>query len=165
MGPCAKKIKSTKKSLKQQQLTTAEQTVIDAILRKHGRASDALRFINLQRAKGGVRPIGKNAVHRFVKGVTHKRGVSEARGRKRVLSKLDVRKLDKARRRLIKIADNEWRVTYKEIVKEAGLTNVACQRVCEEALRERGINFRPPRRKIQLSDEDAKKRLATAKNG
>ena len=60
-------------------------------------------------------------------------------------------------------ADNESRVTYKEIIEEAGISHVACQRVCEDALRGCGVGFRSPRKKIQLSDEDAKKRLETAK--
>ena len=89
--------------------------------------------------------------------------MSEAHGRKRLLSAQDVRKLDKARRRLIQCADKKQHVTYKGIFEEAGLTDVACQRVCEDALRESGVSFRPPRRKMQLSDEDAKKQLAVPK--
>ena len=107
------------KSLKIQQLSTEEQSVIGSILRKHDTASNAFRFINSRRANRHIRPIGKDAIHRFAKGSTHKCGAPEARGQKRALSEHDVRKLDKTRRRLIKSADNEWRVTYKDVIEAA----------------------------------------------
>ncbi len=110
-----------------------------------------------------ARRSARSTVYLYLKGLSHKRGATEKRGRKRALSKRDVRTLDAARRRLIKRADNEVRVTYADIVKEAGLTDVACQRVCEEALRAEGVSFKAPRRKIQVSEADAKHRLEIAK--
>ena len=113
--------------------------------------------------KKGIRQIEKSAVHRYVKGSTHKRDATEKRGRKNLLSRRDVRKLDQARRRLITNADNEDRITYANVVEEAGLTGVVCQRVCEDALRSEGVSFKPPRRKVQVSQMDAKIRKKVAK--
>ena len=61
-------------------------------------------------------------------------------GRKRALSKADIRKLDSARRRLIKGAKNQKRVTYKDVIIEAGFENLPCRRVCEDALRNMGVS-------------------------
>ena len=79
------------------------------------------------------------------------------------MSRSDVRKLDSARRRLIKRAKNQKRVTYKDVIDEAGLETRACQRVCADALRNLGVGFKAPRRKIYVSEEDAKQRLAFAR--
>ena len=145
------------------QLTTAEQHLIENVLRQHGRAADAFRCVNLQRDKANIRRVEKSAVYRFAKGRTHRRGAIESRGRKRSLAGKEIRRLDQARRRLIKRADNEVRVTHADIIEEAGLKHAACQRVCEDALRAQGVSYRHPRRKIQLTDQDAKQRMAIAK--
>lgn len=145
-----------------QQLTIKERNQIDDVMRK-GTAADALRAVNAQRVGKNIREVEKSTVYRFAKGLTHKRGAAETRGRKRSLSKQNVRKLDTVRRRLIKTADNEKRVTHADVIKEACLTDVACQRVCEDALRAEGVSFKAPRRKIQISEEDAKHRLRVAK--
>ena len=146
-----------------QQLTLEEQSRIDEVMRKEkGSATDALRRINEERRKYNIREVEKSTVHRYAKGLTHKRGAVETRGRKRSLSKQDVRKLDQARRRLIKRANNQHRVTYEAIVEEADLSHSPCQRICEDALRDEGVSYRSPRRKIYVSDDDAKKRMALA---
>jgi hypothetical protein len=145
-----------------QQLTIKERNQIDDVMRK-GTAADALRAVNAQRVGKNIREVEKSTVYRFAKGLTHKRGAAETRGRKRSLSKQNVRKLDTVRRRLIKTADNEKRITHADVIKEACLTDVACQRVCEDALRAEGVSFKAPRRKIQISEEDAKHRLGVAK--
>ena len=145
-------------------MTVDEQNVIDNVMRKEkGTATDALRRINEQRQEANIKCIDKSAVHRYAQGLTHKRGAEEQRGRKRALSKQDVRTLDQARRRLIKRENNQHRVTYESVVEEAALSSSPCQRVCEDALREVGVAWKNPRRKIYVSDEDAKKRWATAK--
>jgi hypothetical protein len=145
------------------QLTVDEQCLIDDVMREEkGSATDAWRRINAKRQQRSTRDVDKSAVHRYARGETHRRDAAEKRGRKKSLSKRDVLKLDKARRRLIIKASNEERVTYNDVVKEAGLTDVACRRVCEDALRAEGVAFKTPRRKIQISDDDAKHRLEMA---
>ena len=147
-----------------QHLTVGEQTLVDTVMRKgKGTATEALSRINTSRQKNNIREVDKSTVYRYVKGLTHKRGAEERRGRKRSLSKQDVRTLDQARRRLIKKAANQHRVTYEEVVDEADLDNAPCQRVCEDALRGEGVSFKQPRRKICISDGDAKQRCAVAK--
>lgn len=145
-------------------LTLAERSQIDAMLRRDKASpTDASRRVNAGRRKRGVRDIGKSAVFRYAAGKTFKLGAEETRGRKRALSKQDIRRLDQARRRLIKNADNDLRVTYAAIVKEAGLEGVVCQRLCEDALRNLGVSFKTPRRKVYISEKDAKTRYTKAK--
>jgi hypothetical protein len=126
-------------------------------------ATDALKQINELRKKAKVKLVHKSTVHRYAGGLTHKRGAVEKRGRKKVLSKLDVRRLDQWRRRLVKRADNTYRVTYKEVIKEAALPQKPGHRVCKEALRNLGVSYKAPRRKISVSAQDAKKRWDVAK--
>ena len=145
------------------QLTASELGVIEKVIRKKGTPADALRKINKARRSKKIRELEHGAVYRFAKGLTHKRDAKEVRGRKPSLSKGDVRKLDLARRRLIKQADNGKRVTWADVITAAALVNPPCQRVCEDALRARGVRFRHPRRKIFVSEKDAAKRLEVAK--
>ena len=147
-----------------QHLTLEEQAVVDAVLRRDkGGPMDAVRKINAARAKKNIDAVSKSAVYRLLKGETHTRGRAETRGRKRALDKKDVAQLDKARRRLLKEADGARRVTYADIQEEAGLGDKCGSRAVQEALRAEGVRFRPPRRKVCLSEEDAKVRLKTAK--
>ena len=145
------------------QLTDAERITIDRLIRQgKSTPTEALDQINAVRRRRKEREVGKSSVHRYVKGLTHKLGAVEQRGRKRSLSSTDVRSLDQARRRLIKKTENNARVTYADVVEEAGVGKKACQRVCEDVLRAGGVAYRAPRRKIYVSEDDAKIRKATA---
>ena len=147
-----------------QQLTVEEQTLVDKVLRQDkGGPLDALRKINAARAKRKIAELNKSSIYRFVSGTTHARGRSETRGRKRALSKKDVSKLDKTRKRLLKEADGAYRVTYKDIQTEADLDDACGSRAVQEAFRAQGVRFRPPRRKVCLAEKDAKERLRVAK--
>ena len=146
-------------------LQPAEQNAIDKIMRcERGSATDALKAVNEARRRNGVAPVHKSSVHRYVRGVTHKRGRAETRGRKRALSPLQVRALNGARLRLLKRSDNDHQVLYADIQEEAGLSGVVCKRVCEDALRGEGVRFRKPRSKIYLTEEDAKRRKSTCES-
>ena len=146
-----------------QQLTAAERRVIDNMVRvKKASPTDAFLKINEKRIKSNIRPVEKSCVHRFVKGSTHKLVTQETRGRKPILTKKDVNKLDQARRRLIRRADNDSRVTYTDVLEESGLTGKVSQRICEDALRGRGVGYKAPRRKIYVTDKDAKERKSWA---
>ena len=94
---------------------------------------------------------------------SYKRGAKETRGQKRLLTKLQVLRLDQARPRLLKRADGEWRVTYAMIIEEAGYQDLACERVLQDGFRSLDVGFRKPRSKICLSDQDAKVRLQIAR--
>ena len=103
------------------QLSTKEQSAIEKVLHAGGTATDAWKATNAAREKKDVPPIGCDAVHRFVKGKTHPRDHVEKRGRKEILSKADLRKLDQTRIRLLKKSNNETRVTYKDVAESSGL--------------------------------------------
>ena len=148
-----------RRALPRRQLQPADIQLIDETIQGGGGGMDALRALNKAREKRGVAPVTKSSVHRYIRGRTHKRCVVETRGRKRVLTKTDERRLDQVRTRLVKKASNQYRVTYSDIVSAAGLDHVS-QRVCQEALRNQGVRFRNPRNKILLAAEDAKHRLA-----
>jgi len=75
----------------------------------------------------------------------------------------DVRKLDQTRKRLIKNAKSEVRVTYQDVIAEAGYGDTCCQRTVEDSLRNAGVRYRAPGQKAYISADDAKKRLSTAK--
>ena len=92
------------------QMTHRERATVDAMLRqdKDG-AMGALRQINATRRRCGVEELGKWAIYRYIKGVTHGRGVPEARGRKRLLARRDVARLDQVRERLLRSADGALR--------------------------------------------------------
>ena len=68
--------------LRIRQLTLLERSLIDDVVRKEkGSATDALRRVNAVRKEQRIRPIGKTAVHRYVKGECHRLGAIERRGR------------------------------------------------------------------------------------
>ena len=123
----------------------------------------AHRLLSKKREACGQEPLEKTAVYRFLRGETHRTGTSETRGRHKILTNADLRTLQQARRRLIKKADNEERITWKMVIDEADLEGPPCQRVVEDAMRHKGCRFRPPRRKIGLTAKDAKKRVLVGK--
>jgi hypothetical protein len=147
-----------------QRLQPDDLALIDKSARARGNgAADATRAVNQRRAARGVAPIHQSAVYMYVKGISHPAGATETRGRKRVLTPKDADKLDRVRKRLVKAANNQYRVTYADVVAAADMEGRACQRTCEEALRSKGVRFRQPRKKILLTEEDAKVRVETLK--
>ena len=94
---------------------------------------------------------------------SYKRGAKETRGQKRLLTKLQVFRLDQARLRLLKRADGEWRVIHAMIIEEAGYQNVACEQVLQDGLWSLDVGFPKPRAKIYFSDNDAKVRVQIAR--
>jgi hypothetical protein len=75
------------------------------------------------------RALGKHVVHRHGAGDTRRRDASETPGRKRSLSPADMCKLDRARRRMIQKADNQKRISYEDVVEEAGFEGKVSERV------------------------------------
>ena len=119
---------------------------------------DALRVVNAKREAAGIEDlIHKTTLHRFVNSKTHRRGRKETRGRKKLLTKADLLKLEQTRRRLIKTSQK--RVCYADVLKASGLKRKASQRTIEDGLREKGVRFRAPREKIYITADDAKTRL------
>jgi hypothetical protein len=146
-------------------LTPTEQDLIRKEANAHvngGKA--ACKEVNRRRARKDIDEISYSAVCRFLAGETHLQGKAEVRGRDSVLTNKDKHTLDITRQKLVKKANNQYRVTYEDVVNDAWprLSGEPCLRVCADALRERGVSYTKPREKVYLSDEDAKKRWVLA---
>ncbi len=142
------------------QLTVEEQRQINKWVGHEKKSGSAVvKILNKQRLARKQPQVEKSSVHRFIRGDTHSQDLPESRGRHKTLARADIRKLQQARRRLLRAADCEHRVTWQDIVDEAALDSAPCLRVVQDALRGTGVRFRTPRRKIALSQKDAKKRL------
>ena len=108
-------------------LTGMEQDFVKKVVghqKKSG--AHAHRLLSKKREACGQEPLEKTAVYRFLRGETHRRGTSETRGRNKILTNADLRALQQARRRLIKKADNEERITWKMVIDEADLEGPPC---------------------------------------
>ena len=117
-------------------LTPTECQRIDVVVRgKKQPASHVLAEINIARARRGVGPTSAATVSRYCQGKTHRRGVAEVRGRPPALTRAHIRCANLARKRLLKQADGERRVTWAMVVEEAGLGDVGCHRTICDALR------------------------------
>ena len=146
------------------QLTSAEQNLVDSITRAQRKSgADAWRAVNKLREHKGIGIVSVTAVHNYVNGITHTRGRPERRGKgQSKLATSHVGKLMAVRRRMIKKANNEKRVTYADVIAEAGLDVDCAQRTMEDALRREGLSYHPARARVQVSEDDAKARLAFA---
>ncbi len=146
------------------QLSSAGQNMIDDVTRRQKRSgADACRAVNTLRVRKQIDAVSVTAVHNYINGATHARGRADRRGHgQRLLTTVHVRKLAAARRRLIKKVDGARRVTYADVIAEAKLDVSCCQRTVMDAMRDEGIAYRPARAKVQITEEDAKKRLEFA---
>ena len=145
-------------------LTVDEQSLVDDIIKRQKLIPlQALAAVQAKRESRDEVGSTKHTIYHYFNGGTDLRGRKEKRGRSRSLSRGDVRKLMQTRRRLIKAADNEYRVTYEDIIDAASLESEPGVRTVADALRKEGVRFRTPRKKVQLSALDAKLRLKVAK--
>ena len=163
---CSTEKMPPKSELKRCQLRPHELALIDKMTGKwKSTPTEAWEVVCAKRAKEGMfLPPHQTSVFRYANGDTHKRGASEKRGVKRMLTKMDLLRLDQARRRLIKRFDGEYRVTHAMVLEEAlpSLSCSPCLRVVEEAFRENKVYYRKPREKISITSEDAKKRFVVS---
>ena len=84
-------------------LTLDEQMLIDTVVKKEkGSGMDAFRAVAKARTKQSGIPPHKGTVYGYIDGDTHRRGIKETRGRKRLLTRRDIQKIQQCRRRLIK---------------------------------------------------------------
>ena len=151
-----------KREMQRSQLRPQELALIDKIVGAQKETpTQAWKTVCVNRAKEGkFLPPDPATVHRYVKGETHKRDASENRGAKRMLTRMDVLRLNQARRRLVKRYDGEYRVTHQMVLDEAwhSLSCDPCLRVVKDAFHENNIYYRKPREKICITSDDAKKR-------
>ena len=144
--------------------TDVELNLMDKVLRvQKGSTEDAFKAVSKRRLQNGEEAPSKCSVYRYVAGDTFRRGQEETRGRQNLLTRADVLALQRARKRLVKAANSEYRVTYADIIAEARLDKQPSERTVADALREKGVRFRTPRRKIAISAKDAKARYKVAK--
>ena len=126
--------------------------------------AEAARKVIKMRLARNAEPLEHTAVYRFIRGQTHKKIDDDKRGRpKKSLTKKDIQLLQQARRRLIKSADGEKRITWMMVLEEAALPDPPCLRVVQDTMRQHGVRFRHPRNKIALTQEDAKMRLGVGR--
>ena len=107
------------------QLTVQEQNTIDEIVRYEQKgAPEALATTNRKRRLRKVAEADKSTVYRYIRADTRKRCGAENRGRPESLSKQDKAKLEQTRKSMIKQADNEYQVTYHDILLASGASRV-----------------------------------------
>ena len=114
-----------------------------------------------RKRKGDMAP-NLTAVRRALKGKSHKRGVPETRGRKRKLTKQQVRKLNTVRKNLLKKACSESKVTYKQILRVGRLAMKVCPETLAKNFEADGFDVRwRPAREAQTLDKEARRERAS----
>lgn len=135
-------------------LTVCEQSLLEKLTRARKSTIHVRAHVNRLRAARGIPPISVSTIARFFRGETHRRGMQEHRGRRKLLKRVDVRTMEQARLRLLKQAAKPGkirRVTHEQVQEEAGLQDRCSSRTAQNALRAAGIRFRTPRRKVYLT--------------
>ena len=145
------------------QLTKLELHQINKTINGKGTGKDAIDAINAKRKKNHVPQIAPSAVYSYIRGETHQPNRKDKRGAKKILKPRHVKKLLKTRRKLIKKANNRYRVTHDDIIREADLDVDPCKRTVEDGMRGEGVYYRNARAKIQITSGDAEKRYDFAK--
>ena len=83
-------------------LTYAEQTAIDVVARYGKSIPWLISRLSVNPLIKGVGPAARCIVYRLAKGIAHRRGAPERRGRHAALSRGNMSDLDHARKRLLK---------------------------------------------------------------
>lgn len=131
----------------------------------------------LEQARRRVQKTGpsKSAVNRYISGETYKVGKTETRGQPSTCPRRLLRTAFAVRKRLIKKADNEWYVSWKDVHTETERLlrkrrslkpsdAMPCQSTLERNLREHfDLHNRPAKRHITITMDDEEKRLKKAK--
>lgn len=102
-------------------------------------------------------------VRRTLRGKTHKRGLKETRGAKPKLTALQLRKLNTARKALIKKAKKEGEVHYEHIMEKAGVNHVTASTVSKHFKEKLGVAWRAPREEPLREKEDEEERVEICK--
>ena len=120
------------------------------------------RRLQHARATGGGDGPNLSTVRRALRGVTHRRGMVETRGRKRTLSPANIRALNSARKRLIAKADGQYEVRWNAIIRAARVPDVD-RSTAAKGMKAAGydIQWRTPRQKLMRGaiDDDMRMKL------
>jgi transposase len=100
-------------------LTPQEQDRVVQLKAKGKEPTFILKKINSLRHGRGVHPLAVDAVRRALRGKTHLRARPETRGRKRTFSKHMVKKLNATRKALVKKADGDRQIRWKDVLRSA----------------------------------------------
>lgn len=142
------------------QLTAAEQ---DFIMKEQGKGQTPVdihaAIAQRRQAKGDSAP-DVTSVRRFLKGMTHKRGRSENRGRKKKVSRRNVLSMNATRRKIIKKVKGTRQVKWDEIVHKSRAPSVH-RSTASRAFKREGIDaqFRRSREKPQRTEEHEAERV------
>ena len=89
------------------------------------------------------------SVGRFLRGATHRRGVKETRGKKRLITPKKMRKMEKCRKDLLKKAKSEYEVTYEVVKSVARVKKSISIPTLHRAFKRTGVKWSHPREKAQ----------------
>jgi hypothetical protein len=119
-----------------------------------------LERLTKARERKGLGAPGLHVVQRALKGKTFRRGVTETRGRKKMLTRNNVKKLNSVRKDLIKKAKGEREIHWNEIIRKARVPDVH-PTTAARALTDSGIQVaaRKPREKPMRKPEHEHNRL------
>ena len=106
-------------------LSDAELDKVTFMSKKGKSTNDILNRIEKDRENMGIEPPLLRVIQKAVRGETHKRGLAEARGRKRTWTQSQVFKAEATRKKLYKKADGEQEVHWKDIISKARVPKVS----------------------------------------
>lgn len=118
------------------------------------KAKDVIKLITKLRQKKNLPPPSETAVRRILRGETYQRGRVDRRGRQTVFGTQLKKTVDKVRRKLLKKADNQHRVTWDLIMQEAKLKGKVSDRTVRKHMNKAGRKWRPARAKIDRSKDN-----------
>ena len=113
--------------------------------------------LNAGRRRCRRQPADVTTVRRSLKGITHRRGVPERRGRKCIFSRGQVHKMNRVRKKLLKNAKNEREVRWEDVRKRARVPK-ATRKTLKKSFAREGlpVSARAPRRKPVRTAEQAR---------
>jgi hypothetical protein len=133
--------------------------------RKSSTPLQTFNALNKKRRTKGIKPMKTlKALYAALSGKTHRRGLVETRGRKRILTKKHIMKIDTTRKTMYKKADGETEYHWKDFIKKSRVPKVSPETVARN-MKELGIPVRArnPRKKVQKSKDVRKVRSTICK--
>ena len=140
-------------------LTNAE---LDRLMSWKGKNSTDDMYIELASSRDaqGIAPVCISSIRKALNGVTHRRGRSESRGRRRKVRKRGVEASDRTRRRLLVKASEEEEASWAQVIKSSRVKPVdpttARRRLAAAG---KDVKFRWPRAKPERTADDMVQRV------
>lgn len=118
-----------------------------------------LAKLQMSRANKDMDGPNESTVRRALRGVTHKRALKETRGRPAKLTPAQLRRLDNARKELIRKARGLYEVHISDVKKKAKVSHVSDSTVSLHFKKKLGVTWRIPREAPLRLDGDAEQRV------